>query len=59
MTTSQLARKLKIIHRRKFVASELNQYAIILGKKLVIGLNGNNFYLWEESDIEKIKPLID
>lgn len=59
MTTSQLAVKLKRIHKRKFVASELNEYAKALGKNLQRTESGNFYYLWEESDIEKIKPLMD
>jgi len=59
LTTSQLAVRLKQIHKRKFVASELNEYAVKLGKTLLRTESGNFYYLWEKSDIENIKPLID
>jgi len=59
MTTTELAIALKKIHKRKFVASELNGYAKQLGRAMILGNNGNYYHLWQDGDIELLKPLIE
>jgi len=59
MTPTQVANRLKKIHKRKFRSAELTEYAQKLGLKTTNGkLGGNLCYVWEESDIEKLNYLI-
>ena len=60
MTPTQVANRLKKIHKRKFRSEELTEYAKRLGLKTSNGKSGGNLtYVWEESDFEKLNYLIN
>ena len=60
MTPTQVATRLKKIYHRKFRSEELTVYAQKLELKRTNGKSGGNLsYFWNESDIEKLKNLIE
>ena len=60
MTPTEVANRLKKIHHRKFRSEEMSGYARELGLKKTNNQRGAALhYVWEESDIIKVKPLID
>jgi hypothetical protein len=62
MNTSQLAYELQKTYQRRFRASELNEYAIQLGKIPVNKRplnNGTCYFLWTENEINILKQLIE
>jgi hypothetical protein len=60
MTPSEVAYKLKQIHKRKFRSDEMSEYAKKLGLKTTNGKSGGNLtYIWDESDFEKLNYLIN
>jgi len=59
MTPTEVANRLRKIHKRKFRSAKLNEYAQKLGLKTSNGKQGGNMhYVWEESDFEKLNDLI-
>lgn len=59
MTPTQVANRLKKIHKRKFRQDEMNEYAKKLELKMTNNLRGAaRHYVWEESDFEKLNYLI-
>lgn len=58
MITSIFAEKLRTIHRRRFRAAELNEYAKALNKIPIVAINGHTFYKWDDSEIEDVNKLI-
>jgi len=60
MTPTQVANRLKKIHKRKFRQAEMTEYAVKLGLKTTCNLRGAALhYVWEEEDIEKLNYLIN
>lgn len=60
-TTSQVSFKVKPITIRRLTASELGEYAELIGVKKENrrpNIGGQATYWWTESDIEKLKTMI-
>ena len=59
LTTSQVSSRLKSALGKRKRANELNEYASQLGlKENYINFGCSKFYLWTETDVQRLKLLI-